>query len=572
MKRATISLLIFAAAPVWGQMTPDQKAADFSQLAATYAINYGPLEWKLNLLNFDLRDISGWLSKAAQTQDDLDFYELCVSYVSSLNDAHDAFILPSDFYAQMLFRADLYEGKVIIDQVDRSLSRSGLSVRVGDELVSIDGVAAGDLIQSLTKYAVAANDRSTARIAADYLAYRDQSIMPHAHLTPDVSTVVVNRAGSSQTFLVPWVKSGTPITVVGPVISPHANSAAPVQASPKTEAAPNPLSPLKALRQMKVPGRKFVVGFGATAPVFQLPAGFITRVGGSQFDFFYSGTYQAQGHTIGYLRIPTFEYLPQDQLQSEIDYMQQSTDGLILDVMRNPGGDACVAEDLMTRMIPHPFQSIGLEIRATWFWLQAYRQAYQDAIDYDEPADVVAQLKDLVQQVTAAYLTPSGRTGPLPVCESTLNLQPASDPTRGVIAYTKPIMMLVDELSASAAELFAAAMQDNQRAILFGMRTMGAGGNVDQFPVTSYSYGTAYLTESLMHRLNTVNTPDYPAAPYVENIGVRPEVVMDYMTVDNLTNRGATFVQGFTDAMVRYLETGSVPRTAGADPLVSLPQ
>ena len=557
MKRLSV-LLLFITTPVLSQMTPDQKISDFAQLAASYAMNYGPLQWKINLLNFDLRNIGDWLSKAAQTQDDLDFYELCVSYVDRLNDAHDRFILPSDFSASLGFTADIYDGRVIVDAVGRTLGRNALSIRVGDEVVSIDGVALNDLIQSLSKYTVAGNSRSTQRIAADYIAYRDQSIMPHGNQVPDVSTVVVNRAGTQQTFSMAWVKSGTPITVVGPVISPASNSSARSIHSSSARGVVSVSDPLKALRNMRLPGRNFIVGFGETQPVFQLPSNFVLRTGAGQFDVFYSGTYQAQGFNIGYLRIPSFDFLPTDQLQAEIDYMEQNTDGLIVDVMRNPGGDGCVAEDLLSRLIPNPFTAIGLEIRATLNWVQAYQFALQDAIDNGATPDVVAQLQDLLQQVTTAYMTPSGRTGPLPVCQSTLNLQPAADPKRGVIAYTKPIMLLVDELSASAAELFAAAMQDNQRAALFGMRTMGAGGSVDQFPVTTYSYGSAYITESLMHRLNPVTTSDYPIAPYVENIGVRPDVVMDYMTVDNLTNHGATFVQAFTASMVQYLSTGSI--------------
>ncbi|HEX6894545.1 MAG TPA: S41 family peptidase [Bryobacteraceae bacterium] len=536
-------------------MTPDQKAADFSQLAATYALNYGPLQWKTQIFNFDLRDISSWLAKAAQTQDDLDFYELCASYVASLNDAHDRFVLPSDFFASLSFSADIYDGKVIIDAVGQSLSRSAFGVRVGDELVSIDSIAVSDLMQSLSRYSVAANPRSTQRLAADYLTYRDQSIMPHAHQVPDTSSVVVNRDGNPQTVSIAWVKTGTPITTVGPVIPIHTSAGARFTSKPATA---GPTDPLRPLRNMRLPGRNFIAGFGQTAPVFQLPSNFLLRMGAGRFDFFYSGTFQAGGFNIGYLRVPTFEFLPDDILQAEIDYMQQSTDGLIVDVMRNPGGDGCAAEDLASRLIPAPFTGIGLDVRATWFWVEAYIQALQDAAFFGEPPDVVAQYQALLNQVTSAYMTPSGIAGPLPICQSTLNLEPATDPKRGVIAYTKPVMVLVDEFSASAAELFAADMQDNQRAVLFGMRTMGAGGNVDQFPVTTYSYGTATITESLMHRLNPVVTPDYPTAPYVENIGVRPDVVMDYMTVDNLVNHGATFVQAFSDAMVRYLSTGAV--------------
>ena len=37
-----------------------------------------------------------------------------------------------------------------------------------------------------------------------------------------------------------------------------------------------------------------------------------------------------------------------------------------------------------------------------------------------------------------------------------------------MIAYDKPLIVLTDELSASAADAFAATMQDNARAPLLG--------------------------------------------------------------------------------------------------------
>jgi hypothetical protein len=552
-----VSLVLSLEAICPGQMTSSEKAADFTQLAATYAVNYGPLDWKRTALNFDLLKIGDWLDKAMKTQDDLDFYELCVSYVASLDDAHDVFVLPSDFLADLGFSVDIYDGKTLIDSINRKhLPATRFPFQIGDELVSLDGVAAQDLIQSLTPYSIAGNQLSTRRIAASSITLRDQSIMPHAHLVPDTSTVVINRQnGRTEAFSIPWTKTGTPITVVGPVIGPSAN--APDAALPS--GIPDYMRPLMKLRNMRLPARKSLVGLGATAPVFNLPSTFVQRMGSRRFDFFYTGTFQAQGLRIGYIRIPSFDtFLPSDQFQSEIDYMQQNTDGLILDIMRNPGGDPCAAEDLLQRVINTPFRNVGLEIRATWGWVQSFTQALQDAQDFGAPSDVIAQYQDLLQQVSAAYLTPSGRTNALPICDSTLDLQPATDSNNQPIAYTKPLMLLTDELSASAADYFAAVIQDNQRGPLFGMRTMGAGGNVDIFPVTTYSGGLATVTESLMHRKNPVATPDYPTAPYVENIGVRPDVVQNYMTIDNLTNHGSTFVQAFSDAMVKYINTGSV--------------
>jgi C-terminal processing protease CtpA/Prc len=123
-----------------------------------------------------------------------------------------------------------------------------------------------------------------------------------------------------------------------------------------------------------------------------------------------------------------------------------------------------------------------------------------------------------------------------------------------VIAYTKPLIVLVDEMSASGGDAFAATIQDNARGPLLGWRTMGAGGNVETWQAGSYSLGFTSVTESLMNRKDPVKTAEYPTAPYVENIGVRPDIEVDYMTVANLTQKGKPFVDAFVAAIVARIE------------------
>ena len=114
--------------------------------------------------------------------------------------------------------------------------------------------------------------------------------------------------------------------------------------------------------------------------------------------------------------------------------------------------------------------------------------------------------------------------------------------------------MLSDETSASAADMFAATMQDNGRAVLFGKRTMGAGGNVTQWQTGTYSEAFATLTESLMVRkYERFEAGGLPVSPYVENVGVHPEIEVDYMTRANLFERGKPFVDAFTQAIVEHI-------------------
>src|ERR1700730_19458205 len=105
----------------FGQLTPDQKISDFNDLVALFDKNYGPYEWKRDTQNFDLLNTKPWLDRIRATQNDLDYYEVLVDYVAHLNDAHDNYNLPSTFVASLPLTVDLYDGKVLIDSINRTL-------------------------------------------------------------------------------------------------------------------------------------------------------------------------------------------------------------------------------------------------------------------------------------------------------------------------------------------------------------------------------------------------------------------------------------------------------------------
>jgi C-terminal processing protease CtpA/Prc len=289
---------------------------------------------------------------------------------------------------------------------------------------------------------------------------------------------------------------------------------------------------------------------GARSPIYALPAGFVVRLGTQPAHFFFSGSFLADGVRIGLLRIPSMSppntALALQQLDQEIAFFNANTDVLIVDVMRNLGGFVQFSEAVSQRLIPTPFQTVGFEIRATANWVTVFASRITNAQLSGAPPEIIQNLRNNFDEVLSAYNEERGRSAPISLnATGSLTLAPVSG------AYTKPVLVLVDEFSASSADMFAAIIQDNRRGPIFGMRTMGAGGSVvSNFDCAAFTESLCAITVSLMNRGTVVSTPEFPPAPYIENIGVRPDIVVDYMTRANLVGAGVPFVQAFTQAAV----------------------
>ena len=562
-------LLCAGASLSYAQLTMDQKVSDFQALASLYAKQYGPYEWKMIAFGYDLFNIGPWSAQVQTTKNDLDFYEVMVSYVASLNDAHDFYTLPSSFAARLNFAVDIYDGKLLVDNINRlRLPASEFQFLNGYELVSIDGQDAQKLLDGLLKYEVAANPRSTRRLAAGLLTIRPQVLMPHAADVPEISTVVFRRPnGSLETYRIPWTKSGLLLTSVGTYTTPKplalgdTGSTGEEPAAPVSDEEPAYMKVLRRLQNCRIPD-KAVNGFGALAPVFaaSLPSDFEQRLGKLSTDPFYSGVFTAGGYKIGFIRVPSYEPANRDAaltaFAKEIAYFQENTDGLVLDEMRNPGGIIPYANAIISYLMPTQWDSIPFEVRATSDWVARFSSSVFQAKTLGAPREIVALLQKLLDETQAANREMRGRTVPLPLDGITIERDPAIDAKGNVVAYSKPLIVLIDDMSASMADAFPATIQDNGRGLLFGYRTMGAGGNVVDWEAGTYSLGSTSVTESLMHRKSPVVTSNYPAAPYVENIGVRPDIEVDYMTADNLTQNGKPFVGAFVDAIVAQIQKG----------------
>lgn len=584
LRIALPALLVTTAS--FGQLSQSQKVADFMQLAGDYAVNYGPYEWKVQNYGFDLFNLKPWLDQIAATKTDLAFYDVMIHYVASLHDNHDEFSIPSDYVADLHFSTDLYDGKPLIDYLDRSyLPARKYPFQIGDELVSVDGVSTQDLITKYLPYAVNGhgNPLLEQRIAVELATTRVQGIDPYAANISDSATVVIRRqSGALETYTIAWDVTGTAITNVGLIPPFKTTGAGPVAHlspsrvtrpdaklegangrawhawstfnQPKTEVPVTAASAARTqLRHARVASPLAQVDFDRFTPVFNPPAGFKTRLGTRVTDEFLSGTFPLGSKVIGFIRIPSFtpnSYTnAYNQWASEMAYFRANTDALVVDVMRNGGGDLCYIQPLMSFLVPQQFWADGLQIRATLGWQQGFSQQ----LTYDQQTGADQWVIDLDQaylkEIQQAMSESRGMTGTLPICSDSFMYSPAQDSKGNNIAYTKPMVLLTDGATFSAADFFSAYMADSKRATIVGERTAGAGGNVVSYDAGTFSQGSTRVTQSLGIRAQSIQNPGFPASLYIENTGVVPDVAVTYNTMDNLLNGGKPFVTAVTNVL-----------------------
>ncbi len=579
----TLVLTIGVAAPrAQDALTANQREADLIQLAGTYAKLYAPYEWKRDVLGFDLYRLTPWLQRIHQSGD-LDFHEALIEYLASLNDTHASIFFPSPFSAWLGFTVDIYDGKVLIDSVDRSLlPQTQYPFVVGDELVALDGEAVQSLIASFTRLATSrGNPRSRNRVAAGRIVQRFQQNLPHASQVGDTAVASIRSASTSVStnYVITWAKTGVGIDSEGPLPSPRRGSglifratdldtpgATPATGSKPAllhkpdfsgtdDTLPAYMDPIRPLLNSRVPETiTGILGYGSRSPIYSPPAGFVTRLGTQSSHFFFSGTYVTNGVRIGLLRIPSESpsstTVALQQLNQEIAFFNTNTDVLVVDITRNPGGILTTAEAFAQRLIPNTFRTVGFEFRASALEVFLFAQRLTLAQNSGAPPDIIQNLQNNFNEVLRAYNEERGRTAPLPInSRGSFELAPAP------VAYSKPLLVLVDEFTTSSGDMLAAILQDNHRGPLLGMRTNGAGGNNGLFNCTTFTEAICSITIGLMNRGVVISTPEFPPSPYIENVGVRPDIVVDYMTRSNLMTGGAEFVQAFTDAAIRLAQT-----------------
>jgi len=112
------------------------------------------------------------------------------------------------------------------------------------------------------------------------------------------------------------------------------------------------------------------------------------------------------------------------------------------------------------------------------------------------------------------------------------NIEVLDDPYPGMV-YNGPMVIMIDRYSASASEIFAAAIQDYQRGIVIGQKTFGKGTVQNLYPLDRYSrytskkgFGQLTLTIAKYYRVTGSGT---------QNKGVTPDIELpSFINVDKI--------------------------------------
>lgn len=268
------------------------------------------------------------------------------------------------------------------------------------------------------------------------------------------------------------------------------------------------------------------------------------------------------GERIGYLRIPAYQSSDEaiNQLFNVITLFEERTDALVIDQINNPGGDLFFCYTLASLLTqdcletPRHRQAITQrDVSLALYFLEEFEH-----IDDNESAvaafgplfygfqvnyQFVQYWKDWARFIVDQWS--QGKTFTDPYYLYGCDLIPPNP----YITYSKPILILINEMDFSCGDFFPAIMQDNKRAKLLGAKTSGAGGYIlpVSFPnlsgISSFS-----VTGSLATR---------PDGSYLENYGVTPDYECElsiYDLFDNYSDYRCTINGAIDDLMWGYEE------------------
>ena len=213
-------------------------------------------------------------------------------------------------------------------------------------------------------------------------------------------------------------------------------------------------------------------------------------------------------------------------------------DVMVLDQTHNPGGSYCADfYNLFSR--DQDVQSAEL-LHADRKWINDLKVNYVLQNPHPPIWDALS-LESWGLNVEHAYDAGQSLSAPVPLFTGSFFA------TKPAYRWSKPMLLLVDELAGSCGDMFPMIVKANKRAQIFGQRTMGLGGNVEEVGILNNSRLHVSLTRGMFYPYNPARGPI--DSDFIENAGVTPDINYSH-TVDDYRAGYVGYVKSFSDAAI----------------------
>lgn len=225
-----------------------------------------------------------------------------------------------------------------------------------------------------------------------------------------------------------------------------------------------------------------------------------------------------------------------------MDQYQDLADVLVLDQTHNPGGSYC-SEFYNLFAKEGDVQTVE-KVRADRKWILDFLNTDPASLQTMNPYDAKISL-NWSAAVEKAYDENQFLSEALPFFTGFTHV------TAYDFRWSKPMLVLIDELAGSCGDIFPMLVKANHRATLFGQTTMGLGGNVEEVGTLSNSQISVRMTRGLFSPYKAEG--NYVATDFVENQGVTPDIFYSH-TVKDFRSGLTNYVKTFSDAAIAQIK------------------
>jgi peptidase S41-like protein len=539
-------------------MTADEAREDLETIISSVENRYGAYEYKEALFGYSIAELEDEARELlASSPGDDGFYTAAKWFLTRLQDGHVTLRPgprsdPVVAYAIGLDLQAVQDKALIFGLFDSSLA--DLGIERGDEVVSVDGVSPLALLDELARFETFGNERSDRQFVGDVF-YRPSFATSLRPVGPTARVELRRGDGSEYTLDLIWRQVLRSPSFVQPPAA--ATSIQNDSFLLRGDRALGPAEPEGSLSYALAP---------APAPFFFNPAtiaayGFTPATPSNEaleavgidpdaLPNIFSAVYTHQGKKLLLIRQPTYDAdfinpnLALAYYRALLSDYESSVDGLVVDQTHNLGGSIQYCLLFFRLFSANPTRDFLEAVNTDRGWIDFFDAAASEA-DPARASEISRSYALRASVVEAAYDAGQSLTRPIPLFDDSY-LAPFD------YVWKKPLLVLVDELSASAGDMFPMLVQANHVAPLFGQRTMGLGGNVELVSILPHSNAQLRLSRGLV----TAEREDAAYAPedFIENRGVKPEIEHE-ITIDDFRAGFVDYVRHFSDQIVSEIHS-----------------